>query len=322
MYTTEAILARLGEEPRGQTVLVNLLRSIEANLVPADKVRDAFERFASDLGDDRRPLPPCGTLAERLGQYFVMLGLWRKSTQPQLQAHHAGGQQVLSRITSYGRLHALLTSAGVRSPYLPKPRLRTATGGGEIASAAVPALRHYLEARHWERDMLRPRIVIQTNVVWLTASAALPALTDGVANLANVDRDRIGLSHLRSGQHRFRIDIDLNKKPFSGEWQCRRPHGAGNGGARFRVEYDDPVKTCNWGRTVDLELVRRKAATSIDGVPELLMDECRPRAAAVSILYVGRVTRNPEREDQYFAERLGTVEAAALAARLRQPERK
>lgn len=321
MHTIGAILERLEREPRGQTVLANLLHSIDARLISAGRVHAALENFLRDLGSGSDPLPTCQVLAERLGGHFVKQGIHLNSKKPRLHRHRAGGRQVLSRIVSYENLHGMLTRAGLPNRCLPPPRLPTAAGGGEIARGKVSALRDYMQRRQWERDVLMRHFGMSKEVTWLTASAALPPIAAGAEDLADRYRDQLGLCHLNTGRHLFRIDIDLSKDPFPDEWHCRRPHGAGNGGARFRVAYDKPDKRCNWGRTVDLKLLRQQAtlqqqACPIDGVPELLIDQCKPRIDAVDIHYVGRVTCDAEREDEYFARRLGAAGAAVLQQRL------
>ena len=84
----------------------------------------------------------------------------------------------------------------------------------------------------------------------------------------------------------------------------RRPHGGGNGGKRFRVQYDGKEGKCRWGRTVDLSRVATGNAKSLNGIPELLMERTSIPKAAVKVTYIGKLIHQPEQKDTYFLKKL------------------
>lgn len=304
MITIEDILKGLSGHVHGQIFLINLYRSLP--LVAGRHLRPTLEHLAQALSSPGYGLPGPEPLLDRVREAFVSDRVWEFSEQPELKKHFHDSRSVLVRFTSYGGFYSMLNGSKMPMKGLPTPQELSAPGG-EVDSRDVERVRAFIDGQRWKGQMLRGEHHIPSHCVWLTAYA--PELGQSAINqrdMPNLYRDLIGLSHIRRGRHLVRLEVDLKRWPLPHGCKYRRPHGAGNGGPRFRVDYDFEDKSCRWGRTVDLRHVRvRSPASNIDGVPELVMGEFAPPLAAVSAYYVGGVTDEPESEDDYFVERLG-----------------
>lgn len=318
MHSVEDILTALGREPPGQILMINLLRSLDAGVVKRRPVRDVLERFAGVLANDALPLPKNAVLAQRLGCFFTVANAWVDSTVPQLDFYAGGKEFALSRVVEYERFYRMLNSSDVPDRHLPVPRAPWASGGGEIAHADIDRVARYINGTAWRDEMESRGLAIRIPCAWLTPRPQLDKrLHASDSRLADHYRDLIGLPHLRAGHHLIRFDFTLIQGHPPERCKYRRPHGAGNGGTRFRFHDAGAGPGCGWGRSVDLRRVRRHHASNIEGVPELVMGEFAPPLATVSAHYIGCVRRGPEREDAFFIAALsGNGNVANLAATL------
>ena len=315
MYTVEDILQSLGREPPGQVLMINLLLTIDANLVNGARVRRVLDDYARVLGTDGLALPKNALLARRLGEFFVFDGIWEESAVPELRYYASGGEVTLSRVVCYESFYRMLNSSEMIVPRLPVARKPWASGGGEIADADVASVARYVNDQDWRRDMLGCAMSFKIPCAWLTACSLLDRrLRANERKLPDHYRDLMGLSHLRAGHHLIRFDFPLEHARPPRGCKCRQPHGAGNGGTRFR--FMNPRTASGWGTTVDLRRVRRRDRAGIDGVPELLMGEFSPTLATARARYIGRVVRGPEREDAFFLGHLQGVTDGKLATTL------
>jgi hypothetical protein len=301
MFTLEQLLHRIAEDDRGKALLINLRNSL--NLASRPELKTALSRFATVMSSDPY-FPTSKELTIRLRGMFISSGMWRHSTEPAMDRFLSGGKVILSRTTNYSGFYRTINGSSIKD--LPAPLPVTDPDKTEIQNKHVARVIRCVENREWKQALAKLPIEFRTHCFWLTSYEALTSkLKNGTAQDADHVRDLLGLSHFGKGHHLFQFDIELSRCQINQFHLKRRPHGAGNGGRRFRVEFDECDKTCNWGRTVDLNLVReRSSEPNIDGVPELLTSELIVPIDAVDVTYRGRVTCEPETEDAYFVGRL------------------
>lgn len=307
MTTIEELIDRLEATSRGQVFLINLYQTLQRSFLPASQVRAACSEFLSTLAAGGFPIPIDSELVDRLGGTFVAKGLWRNGAEPILENHLPKNEFVLSRVVSYGDFFKwiLRRSSGMRPiDYMPEPFDLKLGHREEIVPANASKVRNAINRGKWKSIMVDD-VRLGLHCVWL---APLPKLRKkictGVLNQADIHRDVIGLSNFSKGHHLIRLDINLQKWL---DWPItyrRRPHGAGNGGSRFRLQYDGKECKCQWGRTVDLSRVAASYAKSLNGVPELLMEGFSVPKAAVKATYLGSTLIPPENNDIYFINRL------------------
>lgn len=307
MTTIEELIDALDATSRGQVFLINLYRTLQRRFLGASQVRNVCDEFLSVLSAGPDPVLINSELADRLGEVFVDKELWRVGPEPILKHHLLKHEFVLSRVTSYwGFFHSVLRrSNGMPSiAYMPEPNNLRLGHTDEIDVAKTSEVRTAINKGKW-KSLIIDNIRLDAKCVWL---APLPKLRKkiglGVSNQADIHRDLIGLSHLGKGHHLIRLDIDLRRWS---DWDTslrRRPHGAGNGGSRFRLQYDGKECKCQWGRTVDLARVAAGHVSNLNGIPELLMEGFTVPKAAVKATYLGPIIHPPENNDIHFLKRL------------------
>lgn len=307
MTTIDELIDALCATPRGQVFLINLYRTLQYNYVTASQLKICCEEFLSVLSTGGGPIPFGAILTDRLGETFVGKGLWRHGPKPILENHLPMHEFVLSRVTSYsGFFYSVLKRRrGMPSlPDMPEPNDLTLGHRDEINMANVSAVRQSINRGKW-KSLIIDDVRLNAHCVWL---APLPRLRmkigSCVINQADVHRDIIGLSHLTKGHHLVRLDINLHHWSDWPTTYRRRPHGVGNGGSRFRLQYDGKECKCQWGRTVDLSRVAAGCAKSLNGIPELLMEGFSVPKAAVKATYLGPIIHPPENNDAHFIKRL------------------
>ncbi len=308
MTTIEELIDALDATQRGQIFLINLYRTLECDFLSATQVKAVCEEFLRSVTAGGYSLPPTIELADRLGSTCVAKGLWLEGPEPILERHLLKREFILSRVTSYSGFFYSVLKRKKGMPtitYMPEPFDLSIGTSAEISISDVSKVRHTLNNQKW-RALIVDNVRLDAHCIWL---APLPKLKkkiglDTKKNLADFHRDMIGLSHFSKGQHLIRLDLDL------GQWfdwtatLRRRPHGAGNGGRRFRLQYDGRKSSCHWGRTVDLARVAAENARNLNGIPELLMEGFSIPKGAVTATYLGPIKNQPENNDSYFLDRL------------------
>lgn len=305
--TIEGLIEELGATQRGQVFLINLYRTIQRGFVTPLNVKLACAEFLTRLSAGGHALPAAIDMADHLGRLFVAKGLWREGPEPILERQLLKRDFALSRVTSYGGFfYSILKRRAGMPPLsgLPEPH-DISHGTEEIDVADVNKVRSVINSGRWKSYMVDD-IRLDAECIWLAPRPKLRAKTALAGNmkLADAHRDIIGLSHLSSGRHLIRIDLDLQMWV---EWRTmlrRRPHGAGNGGSRFRLQYDGRESSCQWGRTVDLARVAAGDTKSLNGIPELLIEGFSIPKTAVTATYLGRLVHPPEANDSFFVNRL------------------
>ncbi len=308
MSTIEELIDALSETERGQIFLVNLVDTLNYHFLSASQVKIVCEEFLNKITAGGYSIPRDDGLADRLGADCVVKDLWKEGVEPILERHLWKREFILSRVTSYrGFYYSILRrKKGMPAiPYLPEPIDPSSGTIDEINVSDVKKVRDSINSQQW-RALIIGNVIFDTHCIWL---APLPRIKNkigaaGTTFQADLHRDIIGLSHLAKGQHLVRLDLDFKKWR---DWQTllrRRPHGAGNGGKRFRVQYDGKKRKCRWGRTVDLSKVATGNAKNLNGIPELLMERTSIPKEAVTVTYLGKLIHQPEHKDTYFLKRL------------------
>jgi len=278
-----------------------------------ESIRDACKEFIYLLSAGGLEAEIQPDLVERLGATFVSKGLWRDAPKPVLDSQFNKRRVVFSRIVSYGGFyHSILKRTSDSPPIdgLPSPLSvncngNTGNGKTEVVNSDVDYVRNFINRGLW-RGCLLDEVRFDSSFVWLAPEAPLRRKLVGVSeeDLSHIHRDIIGLSHFRKGHHLIRIDFDFSKWPEGLSKIHRRPHGAGNGGNRFRLHYDGAERMHNWGRTVDLNKVEIGYKKSLNGVPELIMEGFSIPKSAITAEYLGVINRPPESNHVFFIDRL------------------
>jgi|GEM_PF-3966017 len=324
MTTIAGLIDQLAQSPRGRIFLVNLKTTLDDGFDP-QPLRKVCQDLATSLqpGSDGK-LDSAG-LADQLGGRCVNCGLWRQASVPDRTQYAGGRGLVFSRVMTYGQFYTrILGRAGTMPPIagwdLPRMDLERERAGARFPPEYVPTVRQFIDSGAWKRYPANPPPVGSgTHCVWLLPLAALARRE--AANrrpLADFYRDVIGLSHIPAGRHLVRLDFDFNAFDHEQRLACRRPHGAGNGGDRFRMAYDGPVYD-NWGRTVHLGVVAaRRGRASMNGVPEVLMEPFDAPREAVEARYIGEVGTPAERNDSWFLGRISPKPFETVVSSLKQ----
>lgn len=304
--TIEELIDLLELDPRGKVFLINLCHTLKLPppFVSAHEVRIVLLEFINDITAGGHPLPTTAELTDRLGETCVARNLWLKGPEPILERHLPKHEYILSRVVSYsGFFYSILgRRGGMRAiPGLPEP----SSSSDEIDATNISKVRHTINSGKW-RSHLVGDVKLGTNCIWLAPLVKIKKKV-GLSpkkQWADIHRDIIGLSHLRKGQHLIRIDLDLKRLHDLPSKFRRRPHGAGNGSNRFRLNYDGQECACCWGRTVNLARVASGSIKSLNGIPELLMESFSISKTAVYATYLGQLKHPPEHNDSFFIRRL------------------
>lgn len=307
MTKIEDLIDELGTTSHGKVFLINLYHTIEKNFVHPSQVKAVFNTFIHKLAIGRYAIPPAIDLPNLLGNACVGEGLWQTGPEPILQHHLFRRQSVLTRVTTYsGFFYSIIKRTGSPPlPNLPEPLELVHSNSEEIDPVNVNKVQDTINSGKW-KDLITGMVRFATQCVWL---APLPRIKKKLSSvtihdIADSHRDLIGLSHFGKGRHLIRLDIDLGKWIDGMSKLRRRPHGACNGGNRFRLIYDGRECKCQWGRTVDLAMVATGPSRSLNGIPELLMEGFFVPKTAIEATYLGSVIHQPENNDSYFINRL------------------
>lgn len=315
------MIAALASNPgaRGRVFVVNLLDSITLQLIDGPAVKAGLEDFLNEESTRSKAGAPPGSVSsrvDRLGRFLVKRGLWRSGQVPDLNRHQGrSANPVLSRVVTWTDFHRWVIG---QHPDAPEP-IAHERYGREVSVADEPRAREALDSGRW-RDWVPPThagrlIEFRMEVLWM--APASPLVVRAKADPARRHRDLIGLNHLAGGRNLVRLDFDVSRIDQLQTAQRRRPHGAGNGGQRFRAAYEGRQFRCGWGRTVDLGKVGRTKLGPWNGVPELLTSGFAADPDAIQANYLGLVSRNPETLDNAFVERLlGTRSMVAVCSNL------
>lgn len=309
MNTIEQLIDALANSLRGQVFLVNLHHTIERGLVSAQKIKAACNKFLLPLSVGGFVLPSSIDLTDRLGDTFVAQGLWLDAPEPILERHLPKNQFTLTRVTSYGGFFYSIINRKKGMPLikeLPEPLDLISGTNDEIDSRYVGSVRSLVNSGKWKDLITGNSLKFDTQCVWLAPLPKLARKGKGTKRkeLADFHRDILGLSHFQKGRHIIRIDFDIDDLVIFQKNSRRRPHGAGNGGIRFRLNYDGAEAKCNWGRTVDLMRVKKRKANTLNGIPELLIEGFVVPKDIVTATYIGSLQSQPEKDDAYFISRL------------------
>jgi len=304
MTTIDELIEELAKNPRGQIFLINLYHTLKLDYLPTPQVKIACEKFLNDLNAVHHPLDH-DEVVNRLGRTCVSNDLWRYGPEPILERHLLKKEFILSRVASYSGFFYSILKRGRGMP--PIPDMPEPIGNNnEIDVASINTVRKTINSGKWKNLIVGDNVLFDARCIWLTS---LPKLMDKIVTgrrrkEADTYRDVIGLSHFHQGLPLIRLDLNL------GQWLNwpttlrRRPHGAGNGGSRFRLQYDGPECACQWGRTVDLAHVVKGYGKSLNGIPELLMEGFSIPKTALKATYLGQLKYQPENNDKYFIKRL------------------
>ncbi|GGY02796.1 hypothetical protein GJV26_29720 [Massilia dura] len=306
MTTVARLLDRLAESGRGLIFLVNLKDTLDSGF-DAAPLREVCRELAAAMAGTPDASPTPDELVEDLGGRCVSRGFWRHSTEPLLQPNGAAPWTVLSRVTTYGRFFTSVMDRRPGAPRLavPAPAELGAGCRSEIRPEDVPAVQDYVDSGRWKDDVDSGKVRFGGHCVWVAPQRELIRRQRHVRKpVPDYYRDIIGLSHLMPGHHLIRLDLDLDAWTGGTRVLRRRPHGACNGGPRFRMTYDGPVCSGNWGRTVNLAVVAQYRNASLNGVPEMVMEPFTVPLAAVTAQYLGEVRSKPETNDGYFLRRM------------------
>ncbi len=306
MTTVAHLLDRLAKSGRGRIFLVNLKDTLDSGF-DAAPLREVCRELAAALtgapGEGATP----DELVDDLGGRCVSRGLWRHSAEPRLRRDAGAAWNVLSRVTTYGRFYTSVLDRRPTGPRLsvPMPVELDGTGSTEIAPEHVHAVRDYVDSGRWKEDVDSGKVRFGGHCVWLAPRAELMRRQRHMKKaLPDFYRDMIGLSHLVPGHHLIRLDLDLAAWTAGTRLVRRRPHGACNGGPRFRMAYDGPVCSADWGRTVNLAVLAARRKACLDGVPEMVMEPFTVPLDAVTAHYLGAVQSVPETDHDYFLKRM------------------
>jgi hypothetical protein len=306
MTTVACLLDRLAESGRGRIFLVNLKDTLDSGFDPAP-LREVCSELAAAMAGAPGSLPTPDELVEDLGGRCVSRGFWRQSAEPLLQPGGAAAWTVLSRVTTYGRFFTSVMDRRPTAPRLsvPAPLELGPRGPSEIRPEDVPDVRAYVDSGRWKDDVDSGKVRFGGHCVWVAPHDELMRRQRRVKKpLPDYYRDMIGLSHLVPGHHLIRLDLDLDAWSSGTRVLRRRPHGACNGGPRFRMTYDGPACSGNWGRTVNLAVLAAHRNASLNGVPEMVMEPFTTPLDAVTAHYLGEVHSRPESNDGYFLKRM------------------
>lgn len=306
MTTIEEFIDELALDtnPSGQVLLVNLNHTLYRKWVPVSDIKAVFNEVVNTLSIGGHSMPPPSDLAERLRSTFVSQGLWLHAPEPILERHLPKRQRVLTRITSYGGFfYSILKRSKGMPPIkgLPEPM-----EPDEIGASNIATVRKAINSGNWKKQVVDDEIKLSAHCVWLAPLPKLSRKEVGIKknDIADFHRNVIGLSHLKKGHHLIRLDFDVGNWASAHTSLRRRPHGAGNGGTRFRLNYDGKEGSCNWGRTVDLARVIVKESGRLNGIPEMLMAGFSVPKIAITASYLGSIQDQPECEDAYFLSKL------------------
>lgn len=308
MTTVAQLLDRLAESGRGRIFLVNLKDTLDSGFDAAPLREVCRELAAAMAGTPGEPLT-ADELVDDLGGRCVSRGFWRHSSEPRLRRDGAAAWTVLSRVTTYGRFFTSVMDRRPTGPRLAVPAPAELAGAGaEIRGEDVPAVRAYVDSGRWKDDVDSGTVRFGGHCVWVAPHAELMRRQRHMKKpLPDFYRDMIGLSHLVPGHHLIRLDLDLDTWAGGARLLRRRPHGACNGGPRFRMAYDGPACSSDWGRTVNLGVLAARRNASMDGVPEMVMEPFTVPLAAVAAHYLGEVRSQPESDHAYFLKRMTPV---------------
>lgn len=306
MTTVASLLDRLAESGRGRILLVNLKDTLDSGFDTAP-LREVCRELAAAMAVAPGACPSPDELVDDLGGRCVSRGFWRQSAEPVLQRDGAAPWTTLTRVTTYGRFFSGVLGRFPTAPRLavPAPIELDGASSTEIAPTEVAEVRGYVDSGRWKDDVDSGTVRFGGHCVWVAPLEELMRRQHRVRKpLPDFYRDMIGLSHLVPGHHLIRLDLDLKKWDDGARVMRRRPHGACNGGPRFRMTYDGPICHGNWGRTVNLAVVAARRNASLNGVPEMVMEPFTVPIDAVTAQYLGEVQRAPERNDRYFLRRM------------------
>lgn len=306
MTTVARLLDRLAESGRGRIFLVNLKDTLDSGFAAAP-LREVCGELAAAMAGTPETLPTPDELVDDLGGRCVSRGLWRQSAEPQLQPDGARAWTKLSRVTTYGRFFTSVMDRRPSAPRLavPAPVELGPDESSEIRPEDVPCVQTYVDSGSWKEDVDSGAVRFGGHCVWVAPHDELMRRQRRMKKaLPDFYRDMIGLSHLVPGHHLIRLDLDLAAWASGTRVLRRRPHGACNGGPRFRMAHDGPACCGNWGRTVNLAVLAARRNASLDGVPEMVMEPFTVPLEAVHARYLGVVRTRPESNDGYFLRRM------------------
>jgi hypothetical protein len=312
LNTIEELIDELQEDQRGQVFLLNLIDSMNLGLItPIDPLKTALMQFINHERTSRLSLlgpPDSEHLADKLGRFMVTTSVWKMGQRPDMQRHGCRETPLLSRVVTYESFYKYILGR-MKLPGLPDAPapLNLKTSQQEVPIPKEAVVKKMIDSGEWRNKTASPMIEFKTNMVWLAPISAIhkkinPLLA--MPSLANIHRDLIGLHWVEKGRCLIRLDIDLSN---CGELQSAekwRPHGAGNGGYRFRVTFDSLKKGCGWGRTVNMSRIKSKSSSHLDGIPEMVTHGFSTKKDNISATYLGCVDTSPENEHDFFINRL------------------
>lgn len=340
MTDVARMLDQIAKSGPGKVFLVNLHDTLRFGQVDAEDLKSICREEAAKVPDVIAP-EQCTKIANGLvtsiGMRCVKQGIWRQSSEPALEESAEFGM-VLSRFTTY---HSFFTAIlrrplGSQHDILPDPLL-VKYGHDEDMTSAEPdknvseidpdrldAVAAYINDGEWKKPIERYHLGLvhfSSDCVWVAPRSELEKRASNTAvRQADFYRDIVGLNHLRPGHHLIRLDVNLKEWDLGLKIPRRRPHGACNGGDRFRMLYDGPRCFADWGRTVNLAVLAGRESGILDGVPEMIMEPFKVPVEKVTASYIGAVQTSNDKDHDRFYDRISqkpiTEIIRALAERL------
>lgn len=300
---TQQLIEQIASCPRGEVFLINLHYSVTYGLDPKRFI-DMLDKLGRELSV-RPPLPSPEKLIEQIDMLCASSDLWQQCDEPRLNFFWTTDAKILSRVTNYRRFCSWIAHRPDEAPIsaIPDPLPINGNNPSEVLADDVTRVREFVDTNQWRSDDV-PEIIFDKYCNWMAPFDELERrMANGGTNAGDRCRDVVGLSHFKAGEHLIRVDVDLRKWDAVRNVVRRRPNCACSGGTRFLMPYDDPPG-CNWGRTVDLEVVAQRLDASMNGVPELVMERFFVPSEAISTSYIGMVIAPPEEDDHYFLARV------------------
>lgn len=312
LNTIDELIDELQGDQRGQVFLLNLIDSLNLGLIsPIDPLKVALVQFINHERTSRlssSSLLDPEHLAEKLGRFLITTSVWKMGEQPDMQRHGCRKIPLLSRVVTYESFYKYILGR-LKLPGLPDAPapLDILTFKREVQIPKEASVKKLIDSGEWRKRTVSPMIEFKTNMVWLAPISAINNKINHLTanpNLANTHRDLIGLHWVEKGRCLVRLDIDMSNCSELQHAEKWRPHGAGNGGYRFRVTFDSRKKGCGWGRTVNMSRTKLNSRSHLDGIPEMVTHGFSTKKENISATYLGCVDESPENDHHFFINRL------------------
>jgi hypothetical protein len=305
----DKLLVELKSDHRGSVFLWNLDESITSNLVDPLKVAEEMDKFCVEELQKRilGLTPRDGHVVDRLGQHFVSQEVWKSGSVPDLSRHGLKSKPIISRVVPYATFFDWVVGRKDKGgvPGLPEHKV-DGISDQTFSPEEEEMISTTLSSNNWQRWVMGKNIKFDQRVYWFTALPELEKIAKlrkiQKTSMANFHRSVIGLHHIEKNLPLVRLDLHQHKIQNFHALSRYRPHGACNGGFRFKVKLDKDAK--NWGMTADLEKIAAKTRGYVAGVPEMLLEGFEISKEHVKATYLGHTNASVEVEHDFFISKL------------------